>query len=70
MGLSNKSCHAELVSASTVFLVQRFRNKFGMTLEFELIGQLRLCVLRIILQHDNRQIIFYNRTFCKLVEAA
>ena len=38
-GLSQKNCHAELVSASILYMVYGFRNKFGMTLELKLIGQ-------------------------------
>ena len=38
-GLSKKICHAELGSASVLYIVQRFRNKFGMTLCNELAGQ-------------------------------
>ena len=37
--MSNKYCHAELVSASTLYTVHRFRNEFGMTLRNELFGQ-------------------------------
>ena len=37
--LSNKYCHAELDSASTLYTVHRFRNEFGMTLRNELLGQ-------------------------------
>ncbi len=39
MGLTNKYCHAELDSASTLYTVHRFRNEFGMTLRNELFGQ-------------------------------
>lgn len=35
-GLTNKYCHAELDSASTLYTVHRFRNEFGMTLRNEL----------------------------------
>ncbi len=38
-GLSKKICHAEFGSASVLYIVQRFRNKFGMTLCNELAGQ-------------------------------
>ena len=38
-GLTNKYCHAELDSASTLYTVHRFRNEFGMTLGNELFGQ-------------------------------
>ena len=38
-GLTNKYCHAELDSASTLYTVHRFRNEFGMTLRNELFGQ-------------------------------
>ena len=37
--LTNKYCHAELDSASTLYTVHRFRNEFGMTLRNELFGQ-------------------------------
>ena len=39
MGLTNKYCHAEFDSASTLYTVHRFRNEFGMTLRNELFGQ-------------------------------
>ena len=42
MGLTNKYCHAELDSASTLYTVHRFRNEFGMTLRNELFGQPRM----------------------------
>jgi len=44
MGLSNKYCHAELDSASTLDIMHRFRNEFGMTLRNELFGQPHLCL--------------------------
>ncbi len=37
MGLTQKDCHAELVSASAQDIVHRFRNEFGMTREVMLI---------------------------------
>ena len=37
--MSNKYRQAELVSASTLYTVHRFRNEFGMTLRNELFGQ-------------------------------
>ena len=37
-GMTNKYCHAELDSASTLNIVHRFRNEFGMTLRNELFG--------------------------------
>ena len=36
-GPAQKYCHAELVSASTLDIVHRFRNEFGMTLRNELL---------------------------------
>ncbi|HAK68566.1 MAG TPA: hypothetical protein DCM57_02775, partial [Treponema sp.] len=39
IGLTQKYCHAELVSASAQDIVHRFRNEFGMTLRNELFGQ-------------------------------
>ena len=39
IGQPQKYCHAELVSASALDIVHRFRNKFGMTPDGELIGQ-------------------------------
>ena len=36
--MTNKYCHAELDSASTLYTVHRFRNEFGMTLRNELFG--------------------------------
>jgi len=39
---NKKNCHAELVSASTLSIALRFRNKFGMTQRIELIRQPRL----------------------------
>ncbi len=41
IGLTQKYCHAELVSASAQDIVHRFRNEFGMTLGGKLIGQPR-----------------------------
>ncbi len=41
MRMSKKYCHAELVSASALYIVQRFRNKFGMMLYNELMRQPR-----------------------------
>ncbi|HAK68978.1 MAG TPA: hypothetical protein DCM57_04865 [Treponema sp.] len=41
-GLTQKYCHAELVSASALDIVHRFRNEFGMTPDGKLIGQPQL----------------------------
>ena len=41
IGQPQKYCHAELVSASALDIVRRFRNEFGMTLGGILIGQPR-----------------------------
>ena len=46
MGLSKKICHAELGSASALYIVKRFRNEFGMTLCNELIRQPHLFALQ------------------------
>ena len=53
MGMSNKSCHAELVSASILYLVFRSRNKFGMTLCDKLISHPRYKKTILILLDKN-----------------